>query len=91
MERNSFMKWTDPVKHTHYTQATAQTPIGVYSIDWIDAKLRPVYYVWLGTDYIGPEYDLTSAKQRAEDHLLAKYTELFIYIFKTNPPTNESR
>ena len=78
------MKWTEPKPPTiginHYDHVILTTPIGEYVIEWKSWKEQPSYDVNLDCEWIGCEYDLKSAKDIAENHLLELANKLNGFI-----------
>ena len=77
------MNWTEkqePNDKVPYHHIELLTPIGTYLIDWKGWKENPSYDIELKGEWIGTEYDLESAKNLAENHLLELNNQLNGFI-----------
>jgi len=78
------MNWTEESKPkegiSHYTHVIAETPLGRCIIEWKGWKESDSYSITLGNDYIGDEFTLESAKERANTFLVGKKEELSSYL-----------
>lgn len=59
-----------------YTHTIAETPIGKFKIEWKSWKESDTYSIMLDEQYIGDEFELEYAKERAEQFVKSKLEEL---------------
>ena len=86
------MNWTDPQPPTTnvgYNHVKLSTPLGEILITWKGWKERPDYGIEFESEWIGVEYDLESAKNRAIEYLKTKYEELGKLLFGESSDTVE--
>jgi len=80
------MNWTEQKGPTegisHYDHITLKTPIGIFIIEWKSWKTKLSYDIQLNNEWIGFEYDLKSAKDIAENHILNLTNELNDFVKK---------
>lgn len=77
------MKWSKekkPNSECPYNHVDTITPIGKLLIDWKGWKELPSYDISLDGDYVGSEYSLEDAKERAMEYLEAKSKELTNFL-----------
>lgn len=59
-----------------YTHIIAETPFGKFKIEWKSWKENDSYSIMLDGQYIGDEFELEYAKERAEQFVKSKLAEL---------------
>lgn len=78
------MNWTELKPPTegvsYYDHVDCKTPLGKFRIEWKSWKESPDYGIDLEDKYIGTEYNLISAKERAKEYLEKIRTELNNYL-----------
>jgi hypothetical protein len=78
------MNWTEPCKPkegvSYYDHVIAETPLGKCIIKWKSWKESDSYSIILGDYYVGDEYSLEDAKERANTFLVGKRDELSLYL-----------
>ena len=77
------MNWTkesEPNNEVPYNHIKLKTPIGEYVVDWKGWKEIPRYDINLKGEWLGSEYDLESAKNLAENHLLETANQINGFI-----------
>lgn len=82
------MQWTEPSKPldgvSYYDHVILKTPIGDIIIEWKSWKEMDSYCITLNGDkWIGSEYDLDSAKNKAEDFIKSVSSQLIAFISAT--------
>jgi len=65
---------------SHYDHTISETPLGKFIIEWKSWKENPSYDIQLNGEWIGCEYDLNDAKEKAKEYLANKYNELKLYL-----------
>jgi len=81
------MNWTEPKPPTegesNYDHVRLQTPLGEIIITWKSWKESPSYDIEIGFgEWIGCEYSLEDAKEKAETYLVDKWKELDLFLNK---------
>lgn len=78
------MKWTEskpPIQGvSYYNHCICESPLGQIKIEWKGWKEYPSYDIQIDDKWIACEYDLEDAKNAAREHLIGKYTELFLFL-----------
>ena len=77
------MNWTkvqEPNDKVPYNHTELVTPIGTYLIDWKGWKTSPSYDISLKGEWLDSQYDLDTAKNTAENHLLELCNQLNGFI-----------
>lgn len=84
-EQRNIIKWTElsgPIENvSYYDHVMLSTPIGNFTIEWKSWKESPTYDILIGTEYVGSEFDLESAKNRVLAYLKRKTNELNNLIY----------
>lgn len=83
------MNWTpesSPNENSNYDHIICETPLGRMIIEWKSWKVRPSYHIMLEGIWIGAEYSLDEAKQRARNYLIEKLEELKRFLEMKNLP-----
>lgn len=88
------MKWSEINEKiegikSNYDYVVAITPLGKIIIEWKGWKQSPSYDIVLnGTIWIGTEYSLEKAKQKAKNYLINTYKQLKTYLNMNNKDIN---
>lgn len=78
------MNWSESLKadgdKSNYDHVKCESPLGVILIEWKSWKDSPSYGIGLEGQYLGSEYSLEDAKEKAREYLENKYNELGIFL-----------